>query len=166
MTLHLHRSFMVTLCPYSGMGSLPRDAVLPKLILRGLSTGSSSSRTTPIWVLITASACQEQTAPARVPHGRQLPPDPLLLCGLLSTGCSSSPGPAPAEALHGLQPPPGHIHLLHRGLLNGLQRGDLLRRGTHGLQGDSLLHHRPLHGLQGNFSSGAWSPSCPPSALT
>ena len=35
------------------------------------------------------------------------------------------PGPAPAGALHRPRPPPGHIHLLHRGLLHGLQRGDL-----------------------------------------
>ena len=51
---------------------------------------------------------------------------------------SSSPqiprSPAPVGALHGPQPPPGHIHLLHRGLLHGLWCGDLLCHGTHGLQ--------------------------------
>jgi len=31
----------------------------------------------------------------------------------------------------------------------------------HGLQGHSLPHPGLLHGLQGNFCSGAWSTSCP-----
>ena len=93
-------------------------------------------------------------------HGRQLPPDPLLLHGLLPTGCSSGPGPAPAGALHGPQaPPPGHIHLLQRGLLHG---GAAAWRsapcGTHGLQGDSLLHQGPLHMLQG---TSALAPGAP-----
>lgn len=37
---------------------------------------------------------------------RRLPPDHLLLCRLLSMGCSS--GPEPVPALHGLQLPPDH----------------------------------------------------------
>ena len=121
--------------PLLHVGSFPWDAVLPKLILRGLPTGSSSSRTAPTWLRTTGSIPQEQTAPAWVPHRRQFPPDPLLLRGLLSTGCSSGLGPAPTGALHGPQPPPGHIHLLHRGLLHGLQHGDLLHVGPMGCRG-------------------------------
>ena len=59
-----------------------------------------------------------------------------------------------------------HIHLLNHGLLHRQQCGDLLCCGTHGLQGDSLLHQGPFHRLQGNCCSGTWSTSCPPSALT
>ena len=33
--------------------------------------------------------------------------------------------------------------------------------GTHGLQGDSLLHQGPLHRPQGNFVSSTWSTSSP-----
>ena len=96
--------------------------------------------------------------------GRQLPPDPLLLLrGLLSTGCSSGPGPAPAAgALHGPQPPPGHIHPLQRGLLHG---GAAAWRsapcGTHRLQWDSLLHQGPLHRPQGNCCC---EPGAPPAS--
>ena len=72
--------------------SLPRDAVLPEL--RGLSTRSSSSRTVPTWVCTMGSIHQEHTTPTRVPHGRQLPPYPLLLHGHLSTSYRSGPGPA------------------------------------------------------------------------
>uniref|UniRef100_U3HYQ0 Ig-like domain-containing protein n=1 Tax=Anas platyrhynchos platyrhynchos TaxID=8840 RepID=U3HYQ0_ANAPP len=36
----------------------------------------------------------------------QLPPDLLILWGLLSMGCGSGLGPAPAGALHGLQGSP------------------------------------------------------------
>ena len=85
--LHLCCSFTVTLYSCSSMGSLPQDAVLPELSLQGLPTGSSSSRTAPTWLHTMGSICQEQTAPAQVPHGQQLPPDPLLLQGL-STGRS------------------------------------------------------------------------------
>ncbi|KAI6071345.1 Glutamate receptor [Aix galericulata] len=53
--------------------------------------------------------------------GSRSPADPLLLCGLVSTGCSSGPG-----ALHGPQPHLGHIHLLHWGLLHRLQHGNPL----------------------------------------
>lgn len=106
--------------PLFHVGSLPWDAILPKLILRGLPTGSSSSRTAPTWLHTTGSIPQGQTAPARVPHEWvAAAPRLLLLRGLLSMGCSSSPGPAPAGALHGLQPPPDHIHLLHVGFSMG-----------------------------------------------
>ena len=43
ITLCCCRSFSVTLCPCSNVGSLPRDTVPPELILCGLPTGSSSS---------------------------------------------------------------------------------------------------------------------------
>ena len=56
-------------------------------------------------------------------------------CVISTIFCSSGPGPAPAGALHGPQPPPGHIHRLHQGLLHRLQRGDLLHVGPMGCRG-------------------------------
>lgn len=61
--------------------------------------------------------------------------------------------PAPAQASMGSQPPLG-LHLLCRGLLQGLQGIS----APHGPAGAQL----PLHGLhQGNLSSSACSSSCP-----
>lgn len=37
---------------------------------------------------------------------------------------------------------------------------------VHRVQGDNLLHHGLLHGLQGKFCTGTWSTSNPPSSLT
>ena len=45
-------------------GSLAGDAVLPKLSLRGLPTGSSSSGTAPIWVCTMRSIHREHATPA------------------------------------------------------------------------------------------------------
>ncbi|KAK4826053.1 hypothetical protein QYF61_004168 [Mycteria americana] len=64
----------------------------------------------------------------------------------------------------GSQPPLG-IHLLWCGVLHGLQVEICSTVNLHGLQGDSLPHHGLHHGLQGNFCSGAWSTSSPPSSL-
>ncbi|EOB05412.1 Liprin-beta-2, partial [Anas platyrhynchos] len=79
--------------PLLPVRSLPQDAVLPALILRGLSTGSSSSGTALTRLCPMVSIPQEQTAPAWVPHGWVAAPP---MC------------PAPAWApLHGLQLWPG-----------------------------------------------------------
>jgi len=43
--------------------------------------------------------------------------------------------------LHGLQRPSGHIHMLQRGVLRGLQHGDLLVWSSPWAAGDSLLQH-------------------------
>lgn len=63
----------------------------------------------------------------------------LLLCGLLSMGCSAC-----QEPLHRLQVPSGHICPLQSGLFHELQRGFLLWCD---------LFYR----LQGNICSGTWS---------
>ena len=121
ISLHLCRSFLVTLCPCSNVGSLPQDAVLPKLIPCRLLTGSSSLRTAPTWIRTMGSIHQEQTAPTWVPHVQH--PQQiicLLLHGLLFTGYSSGLEPAPVRALHGVQASCGRIHLLYLLLLHGL----------------------------------------------
>jgi len=53
------------------------------------------------------------------------------------------------------------IHLLHCGVLHGLQVDICYTVDLHGLQGDDLPHHGLLHGLQGNLCSGTWSISSP-----
>lgn len=49
---HLRHSFTVTFCPCSNMAPLPRDAILPELILSGLCTGSTALQ---VWVHTTES---------------------------------------------------------------------------------------------------------------
>ena len=85
-SLHLlHSPFL----PLLHMESLPRDAILPELILSGLPTGSNFSRTAQTWV----------------PHEQQLLPSHLLLRGLISMGYRSGPESAPAGVFHRPQPP-------------------------------------------------------------
>lgn len=61
-----------------------------------------------------------------------------------SVGPAQAAVPAPMWALHRRQLPWGHGHLLWCGVL-------------HGLQGNNMLHHCPLHRLQENFCAGAES---------
>jgi len=109
---------------------------------------------------------QEQAAPAWVPMGSQALPANLLRRGLLSPrGHRSWQEPAPARAPHGVtasfrNPPApawGHCHKLWVGICSTV--------GPHGLQGQPAPP-RSAPWLQGNLCSGAWSTSCPPSALT
>ncbi|KAK4830186.1 LOW QUALITY PROTEIN: hypothetical protein QYF61_009213 [Mycteria americana] len=79
----------------------------------------------------------------------------------LSTGPRSCQEPAPAWASHGVTASFGHIHLLWRGVLHGLQVDICSTVDLHGLQGDSLPHHCLHQGLQGNLCSSAWSISSP-----
>uniref|UniRef100_A0A8B9I8Z1 Transcription factor RFX3 n=1 Tax=Anser brachyrhynchus TaxID=132585 RepID=A0A8B9I8Z1_9AVES len=131
------RPIPISAAPSRSLSSLLQHGVPP--------TGSSPSRSNPVWAshkeqlfkncskygsIPGGSIRQEQIAPTWVPYGQQLLPDHLLLCGLLSTGYRSGPEPAPAGALHGLQPPSDQIHLLHHGLLHALQCGDLLHHGS------------------------------------
>jgi len=53
------------------------------------------------------------TAPQWVPHGSQVLPENLIVCGLLSMGCSYCQQPAPVWDLHELQG--GYV--LHCGVL-------------------------------------------------
>ena len=59
----------------------------------------------------------------------------------------------------------GHSHLLHRGLLHGLQRGDLLYLGLMGAGGQPAPPGASPQGA-GELVLHAWSTSCPPAALT
>lgn len=56
--------------------------------------------------------------------------------------------------------PPGHIHLLHCGILHRLQAGVCCPVGFL-RQGDNLLHHDLLHRLQGNLCYHTWNTSSP-----
>lgn len=84
------------------------------------------------------SVLQEQSAPVWVPHGLQFLPD-LLQCGLLSRYFCSCQKPAPVWALHRLQLPSGHTHLLWLVVLHGLQCGYLLCHSTTQAAGKLLL---------------------------
>ena len=88
---------------------------------------------------------QKRTAPAWVPHGVTSP----------------ARKPAPARALRRVTASFGHIHLLRRGVLHGLQVDICSTVDFHELQGDSLPHHGLHHGLPGNLCSGTWSTSSP-----
>ena len=55
------------------------------------------------------------------------------------------------------------IHLLWRGVLDGLQVEICSTVDLPGLQRDRLPHHGLPHGLQGNLCSSAWSMSSPSS---
>jgi len=63
------------------------------------------------------------------PPWASVPARNQLLHGFLCVGHSSCLEPAPAWAFHGLQAPSGHVSLLQRGVLHGLQGGCLLQRG-------------------------------------
>ena len=66
--------------------------------------------------------------------------------------------PAPVWALHGITGSSGHIHLLQRGVLHGLQVDICSTVDLHGLQGNNLPRHGLLLGLQEkNLCSGAQS---------
>lgn len=112
---------------------LPPDAILPKLIQRGLSTGCSSLRIAPAWVH--DIGCSS----APVLHGLQLLPDPLLYHGLLYSSCSFSQ------------------ELVFLWASQQAACGDLLYIVPHSLQKDILLQHGILHDLQEKFCSGAWN---------
>ena len=102
---------------------------------------------------------QDCTAPARVPHRRQLPQTSYSTPAVSTSWAGPAPPGAPLAAAS-LGPHP----LLHHGLLHGCTWRSALP-GAHGLQGDSLLHHGPLLGCQ-ELLLWAWSTSCHPVALT
>ena len=64
-------------------------------------------------------------------------------------------------ASHGVTASFGHVHLLWRGVLYGLQVEICSTTNLHGLQGHSLPHHGLHHRLQRNLCSSAWSTSFP-----
>lgn len=102
------------------------------------------------------ASCSNMCPPQVTAH-----PQPWSCMGsspLLSMGCSSGLESALAGTLYRPQTPLGQIHLLHHGLLHGLQR-DLLHVGP---MGNSLLHQGSLHRLQGNFCC---MPGAPPALL-
>lgn len=76
------------------------DAILPELILHGLPMGCSFSGTAPIWLWY-CRVHPARTAPAVQSHRQQF-----------QAGTRTCIGPM------GLQPPSGHISLLHCGLFH------------------------------------------------
>jgi len=89
-------------------------------------------------------------------HGVQSFRHKLLQCGY-AMGHSSCQDTASAWALHRLQLPSGHVHLLWCGFFHGLQVDICSAVDFHRLQGDNLLHHSLHHELQGNLVSSATS---------
>lgn len=65
-------------------------------------------------------------------------------------------GPAPARALHELQPHLGHIPGPQHGVLHGWCVGICSDVVLHGLQRSNLCHHG-LHGLHRNLYTSTWS---------
>jgi len=109
---------------------------------------------------------QEQAAPAWVPHGVTSPASkPAPAWAPLSTGPQVLAGVCSVVGSpwgHSLfQAPPALVW----GPVWALG-GGLLPHGVLHVCRDSLPHHGLLHGCRGTFLSGAWSTSCPPSALT
>ena len=141
------------------MASQPQDAILPELILHGLSVGCSSPSTAP------TIGPYHRAHPSGLHGFPWITAPPVLLAnyGLLSAGCSSIPGPAPVGALCEpllLQPHP----LLPHGFLHDCMWRFALH-DAHGLQGYSLLHCGPLLSFR-ELLLHLWTTSCPPSALT
>jgi len=152
---------LLTLFRGSSEGSLPPKEVLHELLqhrsfLRAAVLMSCSSLD-PVHV---AQSFRNRLLQCVFPTGSQVLP------GNSSVGSSlcGSTGPARSLLQHGL--PMGSqlplvIHLLWCWALYGLQVEICSTINLHGLQGDSLLCHGLLHGLQGNLCSGAWSTSSP-----
>lgn len=85
-------SFFLTLFPCPSVGTLPGVTVLHKLLQLGYPSPWST-------------VLEEQIAPAWVPHAPQLLPGNLILCGLLSSGCSTYVGSLWAAASFRAFPP-------------------------------------------------------------
>lgn len=73
-------------------------------------------------------------------HNPPAPPSPLHELQL-------KPAASPAEVLHGLWPPSAHIYCCTM-VFSMAAPGDHLCVVPHGLQEDSLLHHKPLMGCR------------------
>jgi len=153
---------LLTLCPFSSMGSLPWDTVIHELLQR-----ESFPQATVLHELLQrgslpqGAVLQEQAAPAWVCHGVTNPArKPALAWAPLSMGLQVLPG-----ACSSTGSPPG-IPVLWRGIFHGLQVEICSTMGLRGLQGDSLPHHSLLHGLQGNICPVPGAPPPPPSSLT
>lgn len=124
--LHLCCFFMVTFLPCFSMESLPQDDVLPKLILHGVLTGCSFSRTPPTWVH-TMDCIPSGKDYFKQEYEQQLLWDNLLL----SMGCRSGLEHASCIGFPWASISLGHSYLFHHGLLHGLQSGYLIWHGSH-----------------------------------
>ena len=110
---------LLTLCPCSSVGSLPRETVLHELLQR-----EAFPRAAVLHKLLQRG-------------GSQLLPANLLHRGLLSPrGHRPCQEPAPAGASHRATASFGHIRLLRPGLLHGLQVDICSTVDLCGLQGD------------------------------
>ena len=154
ITLCLCRSFLITLCLCSSVGSLPREAVLHKLLQHEsfpwaavlhklLQCGSLpqgavfQEQAAPVWVPLWVTSSASKPTPAWAPVSME----PQVLAG----ACSSADFP------------PGHS-LLQTSTCSSVgspwaSGGDLLHRGPPWTAGHSLPHQGLLQGLQGNLWS-------------
>jgi len=158
---------LLTLCPCSIMGSIPQETVFHELLQHGpfpwvaalhelLQYGSFQR----------GAVLQEQTASAWVPHGvTRSASKPALSCASLSTGPQILP-----EACSSVGFPQGHS-LLQASPCSGVGSSPGCRWGSAPLWTSMGCRAQPDPPLSppwaaGNLCSGAWSTSCPPSALT
>ena len=141
---------LLTLLPYSSMGSIHQERVLHELLQHGSFTsgcspsGTGFSSVGPTWG---HKPCQQT-------------------CSGVGSSLHESTGLALGSALvqisHGVTTSFGHLCLLWHGVLPVLQVDICSTMDLHGVQGDSLPHHGLLlHELQGNLCSGAWSTFSP-----
>ena len=110
---------LLTLFPCSSVGSLPQETVFHELLQRESFPWASVLHARPFHGV---QSFRDRLLQRGSPMGSQVLPANLLQCGLLSPwGHRSCQEPAPAWASHGVTASFGHIHLLWRGVLHGLQ---------------------------------------------
>lgn len=146
---------MVTSLLLFHVGSLSCAAVFLQLIPGGLSTGSSSSSTVPTYLCSTGPILQELLQHWSL--WAAVLPDHLLHYGLISTGCSYSPG----LLLQGLSMGCSFLHTTSTAALWALpwlHGGGSTLYGAHGLQG-SVCSTMDLFWAAGCFCSASGAPS-------
>ena len=156
---------LLTLCPCSSVGSLPRQAVLHQLLPQ-----ESFPRAAVLHQLLQRGVPPTGCRPSGRDCSSVGPPRGHKSCQQTCSGVGSSlhgaTGPARSLLQRGLptgsQPPVGASTCSGVGSSTGC-RWNLCSPSSflRGLQGDSLPHHGLRHGLQGNLCSGAWSASSP-----
>lgn len=147
LLIHLH-------C--SNVGSLPQDAVPCELLQHGSFPCLSTFWKNYMFCIYKVQSIRNRMLQCRTP----------VVCDYCWKTCSSTGSspqafqePAAAWAVHKLQFPLGHIHLLCHGLLHRLQHEYLLWYGPLWAARGQLAS--PLSSLQGNFFSHTWSTSFP-----
>jgi len=155
------RSFLLTLFPWSRMGSHPQETILHKLLqCESFPWGAVLQEQLQCGFFPTGcSPSRTECSSVGPPWGHKFFQQ---TCSAVGSSVHGSTGPARSLLQHGL--PTGSlaslgIHLLQCGVLHGLQADICSTVDLYGLQGHSLPHHGLLHRLQGYLCSGIWSTS-------